>query len=60
MKGTNNEDMGFRLNLMTEELGELAQAVTRGKSREEIFEENIDILNCLTSTRLFGKSTKRS
>ena len=37
--------MGFRLNLMTEELGELAQAVTRGKSREEIFEENIDILN---------------
>jgi NTP pyrophosphatase (non-canonical NTP hydrolase) len=45
MKGTNNEDMGFRLNLMTEELRELAQAVTRGKSREEIFEENIDLLN---------------
>ena len=45
MKGTNNEDMQFRLNLMIEELGELAQAVTRGKSREEIFEENIDLLN---------------
>jgi NTP pyrophosphatase (non-canonical NTP hydrolase) len=45
MKGTNNEDMQFRLNLMIEELGELAQAVTRGKTREEIFEENIDLLN---------------
>lgn len=45
MEGTNNEDMQFRLNLMIEELGELAQAVTRGKSREEIFEENIDLLN---------------
>ena len=45
MKGTNNEDMTFRLNLMIEELGELAQAVTRGKTREEIFEENIDLLN---------------
>jgi len=45
MKGTNNEDMQFRLNLMIEELGELSQAVTRGKSREEIFEENIDLLN---------------
>ncbi len=45
MKGTNNEDMNFRLNLMIEELGELAQAVTRGKAREEIFEENIDLLN---------------
>jgi NTP pyrophosphatase (non-canonical NTP hydrolase) len=45
MKGTNNEDMQFRLNLMIEELGELSQAVTRGKKREEIFEENIDLLN---------------
>ncbi len=47
MKGTNNEDMQFRLNLMVEELGELSQAVTRGKSREEIFEENIDLLNLI-------------
>lgn len=44
MKGTNGEDMQFRLNLMTEELGELAQAVTKGKSREEVIEENIDLL----------------
>ena len=45
MKGTNNESMTFRLNLMIEELGELAQAVTKGKSKQEIIEENIDLLN---------------
>ena len=45
MKGTNNEDMNFRLNLLIEELGELAQAVTKGKSKQEIIEENIDLLN---------------
>ncbi len=45
MKGTNNEDMNFRLNLLIEELGELAQAVTKGKSKEEVVEENIDLLN---------------
>ncbi|MCK4635943.1 MAG: hypothetical protein KAT32_03690 [Candidatus Moranbacteria bacterium] len=27
MKGTNNEDMQFRLNLLVEELGELSQAI---------------------------------
>ncbi|MDD5463724.1 MAG: pyrophosphatase [Candidatus Moranbacteria bacterium] len=47
MKGTNNEDMQFRLNLMTEELGELAQAVTKGKSKEEFIEENIDLMNLI-------------
>lgn len=45
MKGTNNEDMTFRLNLMIEELGELAQAITKGKTRAEIVEENVDLLN---------------
>lgn len=47
MKGTNNEDMSFRLNLMTEELGELAQAVTKGKGKDAIMEENIDLLNLI-------------
>ena len=47
MKGTNNESMTFRLNLMTEELGELAQAVTKGKSRENIIEENVDLFNLI-------------
>jgi len=45
MKGTNNEDMNFRLNLLIEELGELAQAITKGKSRDDVIEENIDLLN---------------
>lgn len=44
-KGTNNEDMQFRLNLLIEELGELSAAITKGKTREEIIEENIDLLN---------------
>lgn len=47
MKGTNNEDMQFRLNLMTEELGELAQAITRGKTREEVIEENVDLFHLI-------------
>lgn len=47
MKGTNNEEMTFRLNLMTEELGELAQAVTKGKSKEEFLEENVDLINLI-------------
>ncbi|MEI7890748.1 MAG: pyrophosphatase [bacterium] len=47
MKGTNNEEMTFRLNLMTEELGELAQAVTKGKSKEDFIEENIDLMNLI-------------
>jgi NTP pyrophosphatase (non-canonical NTP hydrolase) len=44
MKGTNNEDMTFRLNLLIEELGELAEVVTKGKSREEFLEENVDLV----------------
>lgn len=45
MKGTNNEDMRFRLNLLIEELGELSSAVTKGKTRDELIEENVDLLN---------------
>lgn len=41
MKGTNNESMQFRLNLIIEELGELSQAITKGKSKAEIIEENV-------------------
>ncbi|HBI17632.1 MAG TPA: pyrophosphatase [Candidatus Moranbacteria bacterium] len=47
MKGTNNEEMGFRLNLMTEELGELAQAVTKGKPKKDFIEENVDLFNLI-------------
>lgn len=47
MKGTNNEEMTFRLNLMTEELGELAQAVTKGRPKKDFIEENIDLFNLI-------------
>lgn len=47
MKNTNNEDMQFRLNLLIEELGELSQAITKGKSTKEILEENVDVLNLI-------------
>jgi NTP pyrophosphatase (non-canonical NTP hydrolase) len=47
MKGTNNEDMQFRLNLMIEELGELAEVVTKGKPRRDFLEENVDMFNLL-------------
>jgi NTP pyrophosphatase (non-canonical NTP hydrolase) len=47
MKGTNNEDMTFRLNLLIEELGELAETVTKGKSREDFVEENVDLFNLI-------------
>ena len=47
MKGTNNEDMTFRLNLLIEELGELAETVTKGKSKEEFLEENVDMMNLI-------------
>ena len=47
LKGTNNEDMTFRLNLLIEELGELAETVTKGKSRQEFVEENVDLFNLI-------------
>lgn len=47
MKGTNNEDMTFRLNLLIEELGELAEVVTKGKTREDFLEENVDLFNLI-------------
>ena len=38
------EDMIYRLALMTEELGEIADCVTKGKSREQLAEECADLL----------------
>ncbi len=38
------EDMIYRLALMTEELGEIAEAVTKGKSKAELAEECADLL----------------
>jgi NTP pyrophosphatase (non-canonical NTP hydrolase) len=42
--GKNGHDMGYRLALTIEELGELAAAVTKGKPLEECAEEMADVL----------------
>ena len=42
--GQNGHDMGYRLALTIEELGELSAAVTKGKPLEECAEEMADIL----------------
>jgi NTP pyrophosphatase (non-canonical NTP hydrolase) len=39
----NGHDMGYRLTLMLEELGELASAITKGKPKEEAAEELADV-----------------
>lgn len=38
------EDMVYRVALMAEELGEISEAVTKGKSRSELAEECADLL----------------
>tara|TARA_B100000214_G_C23804648_1_gene552034 strand:+ start:248 stop:709 length:462 start_codon:yes stop_codon:yes gene_type:complete len=40
----NGHDMGYRLALTIEELGELAAAVTKGKPKEDLEEELADVL----------------
>ena len=42
--GQNGHDMGYRLALTIEELGELAAAVTKGKPLAECAEEMADVL----------------
>ena len=42
--GQNGHDMGYRLALTIEELGELAAAITKGKPIEECAEEMADVL----------------
>lgn len=55
MKGTNNEDMTFRLNLLIEELGELSEVVTKGKSRKDFLEENVDLFNLILGNLISQK-----
>ena len=42
--GNNGHDMGYRIALTVEELGELSAAITKGKPLEECAEEMADIL----------------
>ena len=42
--GKNGHDMGYRIALTVEELGELSAAITKGKPLEECAEELADIM----------------
>lgn len=46
------EDMVYRLALMTEELGEIAECVTKGKPLEDLAEECADLLILLMGNAL--------
>ncbi|MHB1530247.1 MAG: MazG nucleotide pyrophosphohydrolase domain-containing protein [Acidiferrobacteraceae bacterium] len=46
------EDMVYRVTLMTEELGEIAACVSKGKSREDLAEECADLLILLIGTAI--------
>ncbi len=51
-KGTGGEDLTYRVALMTEELGEIAEAITKGKPVEDLAEESADLLILLIGTAI--------
>ena len=53
--GNNGHDMGYRIALTVEELGELAAAVTKNKPIEECAEEMADVLILLMGHSLAMK-----
>ena len=46
------EDLVYRVALMSEELGEISAAVTKGKPREALAEELADLLILLVGTEI--------
>ena len=51
-KDTGGEDMTYRVALMAEELGEIAECVTKGKNKEALAEECADLLILLVGTAI--------
>lgn len=51
---TGGEDMVYRVALMTEELGEIAECVTKGKGTEALSEECADLLILLLGNAIAG------
>ena len=49
-KATGGEELVYRVALMTEELGEIAECVTKGKDKNELGEEVADLLILLIGT----------
>ncbi len=58
--GNNGHDMGYRIALTVEELGELAAAITKGKPIEECAEEMADVLILLMGHSLAMKIDLKS
>ena len=51
-KNTGGEELTYRIALMTEELGEMASAVTKGKSTDNLAEETADLFILLIGTAI--------
>lgn len=51
-KDAGGEDLTYRVALMTEELGEISSAVTKGKSKEQLAEECADLFILLMGTAI--------
>ena len=51
-KETGGEDMTYRVALMAEELGEIAECVTKGKSKDKLAEEAADLFILLIGTAI--------
>lgn len=51
-KGKGGEDLTYRVALMTEELGEVAAAITKGKPKEQLAEEVADLLILVMGTAI--------
>jgi NTP pyrophosphatase (non-canonical NTP hydrolase) len=49
---TGGEEMTYRVALMSEELGEIAECVTKGKSKEKLAEEVADLFILLIGTAI--------
>lgn len=51
-KNTGGEELTYRLALMVEELGEVAECVTKGKDKDELAEEVADLFILLVGTAI--------
>lgn len=51
-KKTGGEELGYRVALMAEELGEISACVTKGKSTEDLAEETADLFILLIGTAI--------
>ncbi len=51
-KNKGGEEMLYRIALMVEELGEMAEVVTKGKAKEKLAEETADLFILLIGTAI--------